>query len=79
MMALISDFIVFLQPLRGFSSSGRASGSQSEGGRFESGNLHGIKKKATDYSAAFFVSSIWLITTTFSFFKRTFNQRSMRS
>ena len=69
----------FCSRYRGFSSSGRASGSQSEGGRFESGNLHKIKKKAADYSAACFVSAIWLTTMTFSFFNRTFSQRSMRS
>ena len=62
---LISNFIVFLPPLssncfaeaRGFSSSGRASGSQSEGGRFESGNLHTIKRnRLLDFSGLFLLA-----------------------
>ena len=40
---ILGKILYFCSLKRGFSSSGRTSGSQSEGGRFESGNLHGVK------------------------------------
>ena len=65
MCALASDFccifaaakITELVEIGGFSSSGRASGSQSEGGRFESGNLHKTKRKPHRDVASLFLSA----------------------
>ena len=52
---ILGKLLYFCNRKRGFSSSGRASGSQSEGGRFESGNLHEINEKAANWQLSLFL------------------------
>ena len=44
----------------GFSSSGRALGSQSKGGRFESGILHSFKRQCIGYQRLTFFNALFL-------------------